>query len=65
MVDLNKGSLLLDDRLGCFGEFDIEDPICSKYCALCIRCAIERERNVHMEILEDIFTPDSVYMKMQ
>jgi hypothetical protein len=40
----------LDDHLGCFGDFNIEDPICKKFCALSLRCIIERDQNVRMEI---------------
>jgi len=42
------------DYLGCFGNFTRSDPICRKYCALNIRCAIEREENARLEWLEDL-----------
>ena len=55
----------LDDHLGCFGDFNIEDPICKKFCALSLRCVIERDQNVRMEILEDLVSPDGMFIKTQ
>ncbi|MEE8480458.1 MAG: hypothetical protein V3T59_04375 [Desulfobacterales bacterium] len=55
----------LDDHLGCFGDFNIEDPICKKFCALSLRCIIERDQNVRMEILEDLVSPDGMFIKTQ
>lgn len=55
----------LDDHLGCFGDFNIEDPICKKFCALSLRCIIERDQNVRMEILEDLVSPDGMFLKTQ
>jgi hypothetical protein len=45
----------LEHHVGCFGEFNLEDQICRKFCALCIRCAIESDQVTKMEILEDLF----------
>jgi hypothetical protein len=45
----------LEHHVGCFGEFNPEDQICRKFCALCIRCAIESDQVTKMEILEDLF----------
>ncbi len=55
----------LDDHLGCFGDFNIEDPICKKFCALSLRCIIERDQNIRMEILEDLVSPDGMFIKTQ
>ena len=46
---------VLEHHVGCFGEFNPEDRICRKFCALCIRCAIESDQVTKMEILEDLF----------
>lgn len=62
--DLNN-KIPLDDHLGCFGDFNIEDPICKKFCALSLRCIIERDQNVRMEILEDLVSPDGMFIKTQ
>ncbi len=45
----------LEHHVGCFGDFNPEDQICRKFCALCIRCAIESDQVTKMEILEDLF----------
>jgi len=60
-----KTRLLLDQHIGCFGEFNPEDRICRKYCALCLRCAIESDQVAKMEILEDLLFSETTNAKMQ
>lgn len=55
----------LNDHLGCFGEFNLGDPICRKMCSLNIRCAIEREQNDQLELLEDLISTDMMFIKIQ
>jgi hypothetical protein len=45
----------LEDRLDCFGNFDLHDTICRKWCHLNIRCAIARDQHEQLEIMEDFF----------
>jgi len=56
---------LLDGHLGCFGEFNSKDPICKKFCALNIRCAIESNQYNLMEFLEDMASSNEIFMKIQ
>ena len=56
---------VLDDHVGCFGEFNSEDRICREFCALCIRCAIESDQVTRMEILEELFFAEATNVKMQ
>ena len=56
---------LLDQHIGCFGEFNPEDRICSKHCALCLRCAIESDQVTRMEILEDLLYSEATNAKWQ
>jgi hypothetical protein len=42
-----------NDCVGCFGNFDMEDLMCKKFCALHLRCAIERDQSIQLELLED------------
>jgi len=58
-----RGSL--DDHLGCFGNFCMEDPICNRFCALRIRCTIARDENIRLEIFEDLLLGDDVISKVQ
>ena len=60
---INKISF--DDHLGCFGNFNINDTICRKYCSLRLRCAIERDQNTRLEILNDLISQDVISMKIQ
>jgi hypothetical protein len=54
-----------DDQIGCIGEFDASDEICSKYCALKLRCAIEYHQNQRLEVIEDIVASSSTFVKIQ
>ncbi len=57
--------LLFEDRLGCFGCFEVTDPICRKLCVMNIRCAIEREQNDRMDFLEELVSGESLFPRMQ
>jgi hypothetical protein len=46
--------LVLDDYLGCFGNFNRGNLICKKFCAVNLRCAIERDQSVRLELIEDL-----------
>jgi hypothetical protein len=65
MKNLFASTLTLDDHVGCFGDFDIDDPICRRFCVLSIRCAIEQDQNARMELLEELVSIDRVMMKIQ
>ena len=60
---INKVSM--DNYLGCFGNFNIGDLICKKFCALRLRCAIERDQINGVELLEDLMYSDDLFMKFQ
>lgn len=62
---LKEAELLFDSHIGCFGAFNPEDGICRKFCALCIRCAVESDQATRMEILEDLFFAEATNVKMQ
>jgi hypothetical protein len=55
----------LNDHLGCLGNFNIQDPLCQKLCALNLRCAIEREKNTRIELLEDLISYNGMFIKVQ
>ena len=55
----------LNDHLGCLGDFNIQDPLCKKLCALNLRCAIEREKNTRIEFLEDLISYNGMLIKVQ
>jgi len=52
-------------RLGCFGDYSKDHPLCSKHCALRLRCAIEQEHNMRMELLEDLMASDDLLVTIQ
>ncbi len=54
-----------DDHLGCFGNFKLEDPICKKFCALSLRCAIDRDRNTRLELIEGLLASEDMSITIQ
>lgn len=62
--DLKK-IINMNDHVGCFANFNFTDPVCKKYCALNVRCAIESDQKERMEILEDLVSTDFQYLKIQ
>ena len=46
----------LEGRLNCFGEFDENDHICLRACALSINCAIAKNRYFNYPIMDDSIT---------
>lgn len=54
-----------DDHLGCFGDFDIKDRICTKSCVLSLRCISERDYNQQMEIWEDMASYEVMSARIQ
>ena len=58
MIDANA-------QLGCFGDYSKDHPLCSKHCVLRLRCAIEQEHNLRMELLEDLMASDNLLVTIQ
>ncbi len=55
----------LDRFLGCFGSFNAENDVCLQHCVLSLRCAIEKDEHMRMELLDDLISSDGVILKMQ
>ena len=55
----------LDRFLGCFGSFNAENKVCLTHCSLSLRCAIEKDEHMRMELLEDLISSDGVILKVQ
>lgn len=65
---MNKKSdenISFEDYLGCFGSFNLKNSICTKFCALRLRCAIERDQKVRLELLEELASYENFFLKMQ
>ncbi len=56
---------VFDDYLGCFGNFSLEDHVCREHCALSLRCAIELDQNLRMEMFNDMMYSEGIALKMQ
>ncbi len=55
----------LDEHIECYGNFSKTDPICTRLCAVNLRCAIEGDEQDRMEILEDLVASEVMFMKIQ
>ncbi len=64
IYDMNNEELL-NDHLDCMGEFNSDDDICRKHCALRLRCAIEHSQKARLELIEDIMASNSTFIKFQ
>ncbi len=67
-MDMKKESAesgSMDNRTGCLGEFSGKDRICKSFCALRLRCAIEKERNLRMELLEELVSEEQLLTRIQ
>jgi hypothetical protein len=51
----------LGNHVGCFGNFSINDTICKKFCALNLRCYIEKNQNSRIEIIEEIVFSENTF----
>lgn len=65
MKKITKKNFSLEKHLGCFGDFNISDPLCKNFCALRILCAIEQDHNSQLEMLEDLLYPENILMRAQ
>lgn len=50
---------------GCFGDFDKTRTLCKKHCVLRLRCAIEQDQNMRMEMFDDWMADQDEALKMQ
>jgi len=55
----------IDQYVGCFGRFRIEDRICKQFCVLSLRCSVEHERNNRLAFIEDLISPDNSLFREQ
>jgi hypothetical protein len=54
-----------DEALDCFGDFNNSDRLCTKYCILRLRCAIEQEQNIRSALLEELVASENTMGKPQ
>lgn len=64
MQDLLKIKMM-DNYLDCYGDFNLADTVCRKYCALRLRCAIEQQEQMRIEQIEDMISADEIQLKLQ
>jgi len=63
---MKKASMAQDTLaryLDCFGEFNVEDPVCKRVCALRLRCAIDSTQTQQMSLLDDLLSGDEMLLK--
>ena len=52
-------------RLGCFGNFSSRDRVCRNHCAIRIRCAVERDQKIVLEVMSEMNAGDDLPVKLQ
>lgn len=62
-VNVRRTSTTL--RLGCFGHFRSEDRVCRNHCAIRIRCAIERDQKLVLEVMSEMGETEDLPLKLQ
>jgi len=63
--DIKDKAKLVDNYLECFGDLDLSDTVCRKYCALRLKCAIEQMEQLRMGQIEDLINFEEVPLKVQ
>ncbi len=53
------------DELDCFGDYNRSNPLCAKHCVLRIRCVIEQDQNIRMELFSELVSVDGIIMNDQ
>ncbi len=53
------------DPLDCFGTYNKTNLLCVKHCVMRLRCAIEQDQNMRLELLEDLVAADGMMTKIQ
>ena len=56
---------LIDNYFECFGDLNLTDPVCRKYCALRLKCAIEQVEQNRLIQLEDLINVQEIPLKVQ
>jgi hypothetical protein len=51
------------DRPECFGEFDKENRLCFRYCAVSIKCCLMHSLNPKVDVLEQLLTYNDYSVK--
>jgi hypothetical protein len=62
-----KKGLIEGNRLGrylqCYGEFNMEDPVCKTLCALRLRCAVDYGQREQLDLMEGFSISDDIRVK--
>ena len=56
---------ILLEHLDCFGDFSKTNPLCAKHCVLRLRCAIEQDFAVRMEVMAELATAEYMTVTVQ
>lgn len=54
-----------NDYLGCTEEFDIKSSICTKHCSISMRCIIENNRSMQLELMDELMLFNDKLIRIQ
>jgi hypothetical protein len=60
-----RDSSFFSDYLGCYSNFAPDDLICRKFCAISVRCAIDKDNKTRFELIQDMAFSDDTYLTIQ
>ena len=65
MTEKRRVVPIMIEELDCFGEFTKSSPLCAQHCVLRLRCVIEQDHNIRMEVLADLATAEDMTITIQ
>ena len=54
-----------NDFLGCTEEFDVKNTICTKHCSINLRCIIENNKSMQMELMDELMLFNDKLIRIQ
>lgn len=54
-----------EEPMDCFGDYSKNNKLCTEHCAIKLRCAIEQNNNIRIEILEELMASEESQAKLQ
>jgi hypothetical protein len=65
MSEKRRSVPIMIEQLDCFGEFTKSSLLCAQHCVLRLRCVIEQDHNIRMEVLADLATAENMTITIQ
>ncbi len=64
IIETHQGRQDSIDMPECFGEYHKKNKLCIKYCAVAMKCCIQKSKNPNMDILERLLIQNHYAAKL-